>query len=143
MFKKAVSSLICLSLILSLCLTGCTKKESGPVNTPKNETENSGDSIVEDPVEDIKTSESEDVPDSEESSEPDETIDVGAEEENNDVDENAEATSGTVEFADAKVGDVVVFGAYDQDGDDANGAEPIEWEVQGKPERYTGSAMTA
>ncbi|MCR4687507.1 MAG: DUF6273 domain-containing protein [Lachnospiraceae bacterium] len=52
-----------------------------------------------------------------------------ADDENADADDNADAASGMVELSNAKVGDVIVFGAYDQDGDDTNGAEPIEWEV--------------
>ena len=31
--------------------------------------------------------------------------------------------------ADVGAGDIIAFGRYDQDGDDANGAEPIEWQV--------------
>ncbi|MBQ6735664.1 MAG: hypothetical protein IJR00_12250 [Lachnospiraceae bacterium] len=32
-------------------------------------------------------------------------------------------------FKDAKKGDIITFGSYEQDGNTANGAEPIEWEV--------------
>ena len=36
---------------------------------------------------------------------------------------------GTGAFADAKKGDIITFGAYEQDGDTTNGAEAIEWIV--------------
>lgn len=36
---------------------------------------------------------------------------------------------GTAETADCKVGDTVVLGSYEQDGDASNGAEPLEWTV--------------
>lgn len=32
-------------------------------------------------------------------------------------------------FRDAKKGDIITFGSYEQDGNTANGAEPIEWDV--------------
>lgn len=32
-------------------------------------------------------------------------------------------------FKDAKVGDIVQFGSFEQDGDDSDGKEPIEWRV--------------
>ena len=32
-------------------------------------------------------------------------------------------------FSGSAVGDIVVFGSYEQDGDEANGKEPVEWEV--------------
>lgn len=35
----------------------------------------------------------------------------------------------TVLFYDAKVGDVITFGRFEQDGDDENGQEPLEWLV--------------
>ena len=37
-----------------------------------------------------------------------------------------------VSIADAKVGDVILFGAYEQDGNDANGREQLEWLVLAK-----------
>ncbi len=35
----------------------------------------------------------------------------------------------TVSLKDAKAGDVIVFGSYEQDGDASNGKEPLEWLV--------------
>ncbi len=51
--------------------------------------------------------------------------DVNVEEERDDTN----AASVAVDFANIKVGDVVVFGEYQQDLDTTNGNEPIEWEV--------------
>ncbi len=41
----------------------------------------------------------------------------------------AEKPYSTVSIRDAKVGDVIVFGSYEQDGNQANGKEPFEWLV--------------
>ncbi len=38
----------------------------------------------------------------------------------------------TVSLKEAAVGDVVVFGSYEQDGDSSNGSEPLEWLVLSK-----------
>ena len=37
-------------------------------------------------------------------------------------------------FALAKPGDIVTYGVYEQDGDDSNGAEPVEWVVLAQEE---------
>lgn len=44
---------------------------------------------------------------------------------------NASA-SGPDPFADARIGDIVTFGKYEQNGSAADGAEPIEWIVLGE-----------
>ena len=42
----------------------------------------------------------------------------------------AEKSSPSVEAVrNAKIGDIVEYGSYEQDGDDSNGTEPIEWQV--------------
>ncbi len=44
-----------------------------------------------------------------------------------------EAIKSSVPFANGlKVGDVVTLGTFEQDGDDINGAEPVEWDVIGE-----------
>ena len=134
MFRKAISCLFCLSLILSLSLTGCTKKESGPINAPKNVTEDNGDSIVEESVIDVEPSESEDKPDPEEGSETDETIEVGESNETQEDDsleeieeDDSDHNISSSEFISINDDGYIVLGSYEQDGDLTNGQEPLEW----------------
>ena len=49
------------------------------------------------------------------------------------IQSSGEANKSSVPFAGGlKVGDVVTLGAFEQDGDDTNGAEPVEWDVIGE-----------
>ena len=56
--------------------------------------------------------------------------------EDNDIDdaEEVEELDDTVDSAITLNGDYIVLGSYEQDGNDSNGAEPIEWEILGEDE---------
>ena len=41
----------------------------------------------------------------------------------------AEPEVEVVDISVAQAGDIIEFGSYEQDGDESNGAEPIQWEV--------------
>ena len=112
MKKKFLAVMLVATMTLSLCACDLLSKNEEPKE----------EQIVQE----------EDVQEKEVQEEPVEKKEVEevASDENAEVDENADKeTSGTVSLADAKAGDIVVFGQYEQDGDGSNGSEPIEWEV--------------
>lgn len=69
-------------------------------------------------VEEVEAEEAEDSEGAEEDAE-------GAEEEVAEAEPEVEV----VDISAAQAGDIIEFGSYEQDGDESNGAEPIQWEV--------------
>ena len=108
--KRFIALVLAVLLAFSLCACG-TRTASGPEESKDTSTDISG------------ATETEASSDVSSSQEPSSTASESS--------EKAEELPYTVvtSLKDAKAGDVIVFGAYEQDGDESDGKEPLEWLV--------------
>ncbi len=106
---KILAFLLTAVLAISLCACGNTNVPYDGKITEK--PDNSQTQNTEDPVGTTSTSKPSETDSTESTQQPEEKLYT------------------VVSLKEAKVGDIVVFGSYEQDGDTSNGKEPLEWLV--------------
>lgn len=110
-------------LCLSICLTACS---SGAADGETSELENSQNPVTTEGLQDSPEPSGQETDAEAEPS-------ASTEEPSSDAGETEESEFDTLprwtfaEITEAKAGDIVTFGTYEQDNDAENGAEPIEW----------------